>query len=201
MLTTVVRALSLLALIASLSGCVVGQQLRLDAVPEAQHDAGPATPVLLQVEDQRELVTSGKKKPWYVGQYRAGLGNPWSVSTDGKVALAEQLEQDLAEELASLGFVPGQDGNQLQVTIREWDFTGYQNGRFWYELDIVVRDGSQKALARHALKDEIPIRGTFMLGARGGFERDMPGIYDGIVRSIVRANPDILQALATKGPE
>ena len=147
------------------------------------------------VEDHRPAVTSGKEKPWYVGRYRAGLGNPWDVTTEGKVPLAEQIQADLAEELESLGFNPRPGGQQLYVKIREWDFTGYQNGRFWYELEVNVLNSAGQVVASSRLDDEMEIRGTLMLGARGGFERDMPGIYAGIIASMVRDNPAIREAL------
>jgi hypothetical protein len=120
-----------------------------------------------------------------VGKYRAGLGNPWDVTTEGKVPLAQQLTTDLEEELMSLGFAAGGDGMTLQVVIREWDFTGYQNGRFWYRLEVAALDASGLARASASLGEEIEVRGTLLLGARGGFERDMPVIYDRIVTALI----------------
>ncbi len=178
----------------SLSACVVGQHLSLDNSPREFGTVGTG-PVSIEVSDQRAAVISGEEKPWTIGQYRAGLGNPWKVSTEGKVPLAEQLAVDLAEELTALGFAPGTEGPVLQVRIEQWDFTGYQNGRFWHALKVNVTDASGKVLATSDLGEEIEIKGTFSLGARGGFERDMPGIYANIINSIVRDNPPVLSAL------
>ncbi len=179
-----------------LSGCVVGQHLRLDSTPVGMETAGAGRPVVVAVEDRRAAVISGKEHPWYVGRYRAGLGNPWDVTTEGKVPLALQLKTDLEEELLSLGFAQGPSGKTLQVMITEWDFTGYQNGRFWYRIEVTALDPSGRVAASAILGEEIPVRGTLLLGARGGFERDMPGIYARIVRSVVRDNPQILKSLS-----
>jgi len=179
-----------------LSACVVGQQLRLDSTPQLENDLGQGKSVAVRVDDERPEVVSGKEKPWYIGKYRAALGNPWDVTTEGKVPLADQLAADLAEELASMGFEPGPGGRQLHVRIIEWNFTGYQNGRFWYDLEVSALDASGETMATSRLGDELEIKGTFTLGARGGFERDMPGIYAGIIASMVRDHPEIREALA-----
>jgi hypothetical protein len=77
----------------------------------------------------------------------------------------------------------------------EWNFDGYQNGRFWYEISVEVRDPQGKVLATSKLADEHIIRGTVMSGAKGGFEREMPGHYEEIIDSLIRSNPEILNAL------
>lgn len=189
------RSSALLVLFTLLSGCVVGQQLQLNSTPESAEPVNNGSQVQVEVNDHRAAVTSGKEKPWYVGKYRAGLGNTWDVSTEGKVPLALQLQTDLVEELLSLGFIQGPSDKTLRVLIREWDFTGYQNGRFWYELEVTTLDSFGEISASATLGEEIPIRGTLVLGARGGFERDMPDIYARIVRSLVRDNQPILASL------
>lgn len=189
------RLATLVASCLLLSACVVGQQLRLDSTPLQESDFGQGQAVAVAVEDQRPEVVSGKERPWYVGKYRAALGNAWDVSTKDKVPLADQLAADLAEELAAMGFATGPGGRQLFVRIEQWNFTGYQNGRFWYALEISALDAAGETMATSRLDDEVEIKGTFSLGARGGFERDMPGIYAGIVASVVRDNPAIRAAL------
>lgn len=190
------RLATLVAACSLLSACVVGQQLRLDSTPQQEDDLGQGRTVVVAVEDQRPEVVSGEEKPWYIGKYRAALGNPWDVTTEGKVPLADQLAADLVEELASMGFASGPGGRQLSVLINEWNFTGYQNGRFWYALEVSALDASGEPVATSSLGDEMEIKGTFTLGARGGFERDMPGIYAGIIAAVVRDNPEIREALA-----
>lgn len=151
--------------------------------------------VSVRVEDHREAVLSGKQDPSRIGQYRAGLGVPWSVTTDGEIPLADQVRVDLEEELAWQGFGLAPGGSQLEVLIKEWDFTGYQNGRFWYSLMINITGPDAGLRMSKQLANEVEIKGTLMLGARGGFERDMPGIYSGIIASIASKDPEVLQAL------
>ncbi len=179
-----------------LSACVVGQQLKLDSTPQSIEAVGKGEPVRVEVQDLREDVVNGKQKPWVVGQYRAGLGNPWKVTTEGNVPLNLQLTTDLKEELASLGFTEGTAGKTLQVLVNAWDFTGYQNGRFWYELVINALSSAGTLIVSDTQGKEIEVKGTLLLGARGGFERDMPEIYARIVASVVRDNPQVLDALS-----
>jgi hypothetical protein len=150
---------------------------------------------MVTVEDHREDIVSGKHDPWRIGQYRAAAGIPWAVTTEGKRPLAEQIRSDLEEELVSLGFELGSGGGLLDVVIAAWDFTGYQNGRFWYKLTVSVTDALGNVRESKELIGETEIRGTLLLGARGGFERDMPGIYAGIISSIARDDPAVLDAL------
>ena len=166
--------------------CVVGQHLTIDSTPIAPTIKTNQGQVLVSVVDRREKVLSGKKRAHYIGRYRAGFGNPWDVSTQGKVPLATLVKKDLEEELTSLGYSQSESGNQLEVLILDWDFTGYQNGRFWYDLEISVKDSGGEVTASDNLGEEIQIKGTFINGAKGGFERDMPSIYDKIIRLIAR---------------
>ena len=179
----------------ALSGCVVGQQIRLDSTPQTTGIVGSGHRVAVTVEDQRETVLSGEHKPWRIGQYRAALGVPWAVNTEGKRPLADQIRTDLEEDLASLDFELGPGGSQLEVLITQWDFTGYQNGRFTYSLQVNALAPGGEMRHSDRLVREIEIQGTLVMGARGGFERDMPGIYAEIISSIARGNPDILGAL------
>jgi hypothetical protein len=178
-----------------LSACVVGQHIPLESTPQGTEVIGKGEVVTIEVHDQRESVTSGQKQPWSIGQYRAALGVPWEVTTEGNVPLAQQLNINLGQELISLGFTLGATGKKLQILIDEWDFTGYQNGRFWYELVVNILDSKGTLITTYSLGEEIPVKGTLVLGARGGFERDMPKIYDNIIASIVRNNPQAQDSL------
>jgi hypothetical protein len=183
-----------------LAGCVAGQSLGTDY--EAQPAAVPAegTSVLLKVTEDRPYVTSGDKAPYYVGKYRAGFGNPWDVTTRDNVPLVDVLRGDIAEELVALGH-PVKDAppadRQMSVSIRDWNFDGYQNGEFWYELLVTVQSADGAALASSVVKNRVGITGTLWEGAKGGFERDMPKLYPQVIRQLVRDNPEVSAALAT----
>jgi len=203
-MASIIRAwLAVLAAVVA-SGCVAGQSLETAYEAPAPGPAPAATAagagsVLIAVTDDRAFVKSGEKPPSYLGKYRAGFGNPWDVKTENEQPLADLLARDLAIDVAALGFRVASAApadRKLTVSIRDWNFDGYQNGRLWYDLGVAVADAAGAELATGQVRDEKEIKGTFMMGARGGFERDMPKIYQEVIRSAVRDNPEILAALA-----
>lgn len=174
-----------------LSGCVAGQNIKMDYIPiqNTLSDSGIAVRAI--VSDERSYIKSGNKKPWYIGHYRAGFGNTWDVSTFQKIPLAEQIARDLKEDLANLGHMD--DSNlqpelEVQVTINEWNFDAYQNGRFWYDLQVIIVNSSGNKVQDFRVKSEEIIKGSFFGGAKSGFERKMPTIYNNIITSITRNN-------------
>lgn len=180
-----------------LTACVAGQHLKMDHTPmEPEAVTARAGAVLVTVEDKRSYVLSREKKDYYIGHYRAGFGNVWDVTTYQKIPLKEQIKSDLSEELLNMGFVAPASGKKLLVSIIEWNFDGYQNGRFWYEIRVDVLNGSGDILTTSHLKDEVVIKGTVMSGAKGGFEREMPGQYNKIIDLIIRGNQKVLQAIS-----
>jgi hypothetical protein len=189
------NALTLITAAWLLTGCVAGQYLKMDHTPTERAQASNNNAVQVAVEDNRSYVIDRSKRDYYIGRYRAGFGNTWDVTTFKKVPLKEQIKTDIAEELTNMGFSPSKAGKQLYISILEWNFDGYQNGRFWYEISVEVRDPQGKVLATSKLADEHIIRGTVMSGAKGGFEREMPGHYEEIIDSLIRSNPEILNAL------
>ena len=181
-----------------LAGCVAGQSLGTD------YEAGPAvapvegTSIVLQVTEDRPYVKNGDKSPYYIGRYRAGFGNPWDVTTKDNVPLVDVLRGDIAEELVALGHpvkeAPPAD-RQVAVSIRDWNFDGYQNGEFWYDLLVTVRAADGAVLVNSVVKDKVGITGTLWEGAKGGFERDMPKLYAQAIRKLFRDNPEVSAAL------
>jgi len=189
-----------------LGGCVVGQSLPTAYTPPA------ATPpaatdqrasVQVEVNDDRAYVKSGDKPPHYIGKYRAGFGNPWNVYTENDEPLASILLRDLSADLAALGYDARSTApadRLLAISIVDWNFDGYQNGRMWYELHVTVRDATGNVVATDTVSDETKIKGTFWMGARGGFEREMPKLYAAAVARLVRDNPAISSALRAGSP-
>ena len=193
-----IKRIFYLALFFALYGCVAGQHIKMDYVPEGAADNKRYSSVLLSVSDVREYVLSGEKDKSYIGRYRAGFGNPWSVTTYQRVSLEAKFLEDLKKEMESLGFnnnSPAPDRKKLLVDIIDWNFDGFQNGRFWYEIVVKVEDASGKIVASDTLKEEIIVKGTVMMGARGGFEREVPIIYGKVLKAMVRNNQKIFAAL------
>lgn len=193
-------ALSALAL----AGCVAGQSLPTSYTPPStQAIAAPKAAVKVEVTDDRPYVKSGDKPPHYIGKYRAGFGNPWNVYTQNDEPLASVLARDLAADLTALGYAvnpASPAGRSLSVSIREWNFDGYQNGKMWYELQAVVKDATGNVVATDTVRDESKIKGTFWMGAKGGFEREMPKLYTEAVSRLVRDNRAVTAALAGESP-
>ena len=183
------------ALIATMSGCVAGQAIRL------QHTAGsgPAfstsKTVTVDAKDSRDFVVGGKKSPSYLGHFRAGFGNTWDVNNAGRRALAEQFKQDLVAELQAHGIKTIASGERkLLIDIIDWNFDAYQNGRVWYEIACSVADAKGTELAKATVKDSKVIRGSFWTGPAGAFKRKVPGIYSDIIKEIL-GKPDLQKAL------
>lgn len=190
-----VRNSILLLTLFILSGCAVGQNLKLNHVPAEPGQAKKGVSAGVDVEDNRSYVVSGNKPEFFIGKYRAGLGNTWDVTTYQKIPLKDQIKSDLIEEIKNMGYDLDDTGNILSISIVDWNFDGYQNGKFWYELNVKVfgNDGGEKFST--TLKDKIIIKGTVMGGAKAGFERDMPGHYDAIINKILRNNSGVISAL------
>ena len=192
---TFVKLMSAAVVAVPMVGCAAGQTLSMDyqATTELVAPAG-AMPVDVKVEDKRDFVVSGDKPDYYIGHYRAGFGNPWDVTTEGREPLAEIMEADLVEELEALGFMTQGTGRMLAVTINDWNFDGYQNGHLWYDVAIVLTDADGTELYKGSVEDDVGVTGTIS-GIKGGLERDLPQIYRGAILRIVRDNDALMAAL------
>lgn len=193
-----VRCLGIIFLFIVLSGCVAGQTLQLDYTAEYPGTRKSGTVVGVDVKDKRPFVVDGRKKPSYVGHYRAGFGNTWDVHTDDGEALATIIARDLSADLGTLGFKVANDLTATRiigVTIVDWNFDSYINAKVWYECLVSVRDQAGNALANTTIKDESRIEGSVMVGPKYAVEREMPKVYRSVIRKMVRENSSILQAL------
>lgn len=181
-----------------LSGCVAGQSIRMTYDPVLEAAAAQNVAVSVQVNDDRPYVTSGDKAPSYIGHYRAGFGNTWDVNTKNMEPLATMIQRDLGTDLQGLGFsvVPLESAVRVvKVSIADWNFDTYINGKFWYDCRVTVLDGAGRQLSEQQLKDTVVIEGSFWVGAKYAFEREMPNIYRSIIRKMVRETPGTLEAL------
>jgi len=114
--------------------------------------------------------------------------------------LAKMLKDDLESELRSLGFTVASVNNcdrELKVNIIDWNFDTYINGKFWYDCSITVLDKVNNVLADSKITDTIIIKGSVWVGAKYAFEKELPIIYQKIIRGILRENPKVLSALKT----
>lgn len=192
------RAVGVFFLLLLVSGCVAGQKINMAYDAGVTGNEELSDKIQVVVEDVRPFVVNKDKDPSYIGHYRAGFGNTWDVKTEGEVPLADKVRKDLVSDLVALHFTKGNNlGNGakvLKVSIVDWNFDTYMNGKFWYDCDVVVTRGDQ-TLASAKLKDKIVINGSFWVGAKYAFEREMPRIYQEIIHKMVRDNKEVLAAL------
>ncbi len=171
------------------NGCAVGRQIDMRHRVGTDLSISTTRDVSVAVEDNREFVVSGNKKPSYIGNIRAGFGNVWDVHNVDHRALADQFRQDLEAELQAHGInIVSSGERQIEVDIKDWNFDAYQNGRVWYEIEVSVLDANGKFLAKTTAEDEHTVRGTFWEGGIGGLKRDVPRIYSDIIKEILEDN-------------
>jgi len=187
----------MMPLLAILGGCVAGQTIPLDYTPDAVSGQATNVSVTVKVQDRRDYVVSGNKDAAYIGHYRAGFGNTWDVKTRSHNSLASLIERDLSADLQALGFKVGSASamRQVQVTIKEWNFDGYINGKVWCEMQVAILDPQNRVLYRDEFKDSRHIAGNAWTGAKSATEREVPALYRDVIRKLVRDNPGALQAL------
>jgi uncharacterized lipoprotein YajG len=193
---------TLLTFLLLLSGCVAGQSIKMNYEPPTTTAKNLGVAVEIFSDDQRDFIISGDKQSNYIGHYRAGFGNTWDVTTENKQPLAVNLRQDVARDLRSLGFdvVETGAGRLLKITILDWNFDTYINGKMWYQIQVEVESSHGKSLAAVDLKETVIINGSVWVGAKYAFERELPEIYKRIVKKIVRDTPEILLALKSREP-
>ncbi|MDB5800327.1 MAG: hypothetical protein JWL63_1266 [Rhodocyclales bacterium] len=181
-----------------LTGCAAGQQVNMDYKPATKNLASNGASVKTSVSDQRPEVKTGGKDPSFIGSYRGSFSLPFDVSNYQNKPLAEQIAQDLQQELKSLGFqnaTGDQPQKLLEVKILSWSFDGMVNGDFSYELLVSVLDKSGSKIYEKTLKGREEIEGSMFSGIKPGVEKNMPDFYNKVIRSIARNNKDALVAL------
>ncbi len=190
----IAKYLLTLAMFVVLTGCVAGQSIKMD-YHMADNGAKLNGSAMVMVNDDRPFIVDGNKPPSYIGHFRAGFGNTWGVTTYKDEPLAEKMRKDLTSDLQAMGLsVQGGSGRVVDVSIVDWNFDSYQNARFWYDIRVKVMQG-ETVIAENHLKDEHVIRGSVMTGPKNAVMREMPIIYNSIIRKIVRESETIRSAL------
>lgn len=181
-----------------LSGCVAFQKIELGYSPSTYTGKIKSTnSIKVTVEDERPFILNGDKQSSYIGHLRGGYGNTFDVLTKGEIALAEKFFNDIRKELNAIGFSSGlsNENRVLNVSIIDYNFDAMINGRFWYELKVVVLNAEGVVLAEDTIKETHVIKGNIWVGAVGAMKKEIPKLYEGIIEKIVRDNDVILDAL------
>lgn len=97
------RLLVLITASLVLGGCAIGNQYSYQSADIALPVTG-AGEVGLAVIDRRPYVVSGDKGANFVGLQRGGFGNPFNVTTESGLPLAQVVQDELDDALTVRGF-------------------------------------------------------------------------------------------------
>ncbi len=201
MLAALRRGMICVLSMAALTACVAGQSIDFKYAADPATNVAAGQRVAVTVDDQRPYVTNKDKDPAFIGHYRAGFGNMWTVTTVNDRPLAQVMQDDLTLALTAQGFkttAAGKGVKAIKVAILDWNFDTYINGKFWYELAVEVTGTDGRQLAKQVLKDKVTIEGSMLTGARFAFEDEMPKIYGKIMRQITRTDPTLSKAISAR---
>lgn len=179
------RIFALATALLALGGCAIGQTVDYrQSSPELQ--IRPATPVQVQVVDQRPYVLAQEKKPTFVGRIRGLYYNPWNVNTTSGMPLADDLAQAVRAGLARAhataelghGITAAPAGQRLLVlTLREWKMDAYMNVRFDFDVGLAVIDDHGVVLASQDVKGRGAVQSLIDAGANVLSQAlDAPGV-------------------------
>jgi hypothetical protein len=162
-------------------GCVVGQQIPYHTQVPRLRVAGAGS-VALAVEDQRNEVRSGAKRPNFCGFLRSGWGVPWEVTTASNGPLAGDFGYVVTRALRARGFrvtnvgtEPGQSeavtlqalstqqaDRWLYIRLFDWKSDTMVNTSLVYRVTASVRDGKGNLIAQSHIVGNDAIPGSFM---------------------------------------
>ena len=193
------RNINLLLITFFISGCVAGQTINMDYDDFQQTESKKYQgDIVVRVNDDRPYILNGDKDPSYIGHYRAGFGNTWDVKTESKEPLRIVISSDLQHKLQSLGFrvvSEGEKNKVLIVSILDWNFDAYINGKYWIDCIVEVHGNEENTLTTHQVKNNGVIKGSFWVGAKYAFENELPRIYSETIDKIIYEKPEILESL------
>lgn len=168
------KMFALVASLIALEGCAIGQTIDYrKSSPELK--VCSATPVKVQVVDQRPYVLALEKKPTFVGRIRGLYYNPWNVNTKSGLPLADDLAQALRTGLArscvkavvGKGITSAPAGEKLLVlTLREWKMDAYMRVRFDFDVGLAIIDDHGAVLASQDVKGSGAVENVIAAGAR-----------------------------------
>ncbi len=160
-------------------GCAVGNRYNYSGVTADIAAAGSSS-IAVAIQDLREYVVSGAKKPQFVGLQRGGYGNPFNVSTQSNRPLADDITEVVIASLGQKGFkavpvaVTSADKQEavldkakaakaeriLILTLNEWKSDTYANVALQYDVTLTVLTGEGKNLAEKTIKGRDNLGGS-----------------------------------------
>lgn len=149
--------------------------------------------VAVATHDQRPAVTSGERKPEYVGDVRSEYGIPYGYWTESEKPLADDMTTSICKSLVAKGFkavrvavspsddraevqrklVAVQGDRRLLLTLNQWKSDTYSETNLVFDATLVAMDKGGKTLgqARVQGKDDL---GSSFWNAAGHAQEAVP---------------------------
>lgn len=178
------------------SGCVAGQVVPLNYSPVSAADIGSLNVISVKVQDRRDFILNRSKPDSYIGHFRAGFGNTWNVYTSGRAPLADVVCRDIVKELKSLGFGTkiSNGDREIDIEIVDYNFDAYTNTRFWYDFRLIVKSAGS-VIYEKTYKSEHVIKGSVWIGPVKAVRAQMPQLYAGLIRDMIRNDKELIAAI------
>lgn len=179
------KKLALICMLFVVTGCAVGNKYdyhtRTIALP-VKSEAHKK--VILDVEDLRPYVQSGKKKPDFVGLQRGGFGNPFDVTTASGNSLAMDMKISITRALNDAGYNVVDINKKLSkeslsdialennvarviiLKINEWKSDVYMNITLHCDLLLRIYNDAGNLLVENEMKFDEAIGGAQISASR-----------------------------------
>jgi hypothetical protein len=173
------KKLALICILFVVTGCAVGNKYDYHTrtidlpVKSEMHKK-----VILDVEDLRPYVQSGKKKPNFVGLQRGGFGNPFDVTTASGNSLAMDMKESITRALNDSGYEAVSINKELNkeslgnialkndvariiiLTINEWKSDVYMNITLYCDLVLRIYNDTGSLMVENDMKLQEEIGGA-----------------------------------------
>jgi hypothetical protein len=179
------KKFALICMLFVVTGCAVGNKYDYHSrmihlpVKSEMHKK-----VILDVEDLRPYVQSGKKKPNFVGLQRGGFGNPFDVTTASGNPLAMDMKTSITRALNDSGYevltikedlikkpfaniaLQNDASRIIILTINEWKSDVYMNIKLYCDIILRIYNDSGSILVENNMKFEEQISGAQISASR-----------------------------------
>jgi hypothetical protein len=196
------------------AGCAIGNRhdYRVVHLPPPLEGSGT---LAIAVHDQRPDVVSGAEDTDYVGQQRAGFGNPFDVTTESGFALSDDWAHVIASAMKRGGFEPSvvrtrpQDTHEqvigrmhatgaramLLLMVHRWDADTYNDVTLHHDVVAAVF-GHNGALLGHARSTGDSELGGDALDPPAHAEKAVPAAFKRKLEWLL-GDPEVTRALTS----
>jgi len=177
----IIATILVAAAVAGGGGCVIGQQIPYQVQTPQLYARGGGS-ISLAVQDQRDQVRSGDRRPDFCGYMRSGFGIPYQVTTAGNGPLASNFADVVARGLRGNGFrvlVVVAPPNQpeaatlqalasqaadlsLLILVSEWKSDTLTRTTLTYRAAAQVRDRQGQVIAQSLISGRDALPGDFL---------------------------------------